>query len=381
MAILPLRKIFFICLFISGSVLAATAQELSVSPAGAVFLEYGKDLPQTLRNKRTVVFVSAEGKATDDKQLKDWKDISAFSHRYFREAGIDAVAYFSMFEVFSGDDPERMFAERLSQRGVENLIILRRMPYEGKLQYVLLVTPFAGDGNYMENGQKAFIASSPNLEPLLKQFVNTAKNSSSTMANFLILEKPEYFGASNIITGEKFLRYNADLKLDKLAIPQFMSVDLPGSVPESEENRKVVNALEKMNEQAGKNNELLKATMAYYPFEYKVADFSKIEERQIRLDGYQFVLLKLRGPASTLREMLGYETEGDTYTTTVWQNGEKVSKEIPADETVFKYYIKHIFTGDVYMGSEWDASTTWEEALRNHISNLRHDLKVGDSKP
>jgi hypothetical protein len=263
---------------------------------------------------------------------------------------------------------------------VENLIILRRMMYEDRLQYVMVITPFAGDGNYMNNGQKAFIASSPNLEPMLKQFVNTVKNSQSELANYLILERPEYFGASGIITGEKFLRYNPDLKLDKLAVPEFVLVEMPDFVPENAENQRVMRALEKLNSQAEQKNEQLKRSMSAYPFENKVGDFSKIEDRQIRLDGYQFVLRRLQGPARTLREMLGYDTEGDTYTTTVWQNGEKVEVEIPADEQVYKYYIKHIFTGDVYLGTDWDAAGSWEQALSNHFANMRHALKV-DSNP
>ncbi|MGB3183827.1 MAG: hypothetical protein WBB45_20710 [Cyclobacteriaceae bacterium] len=371
------RKILVATLFIALSATAAFAQELSVSPAGAVLLDYSQDLPESLRNKRTVVFVSAEGEPADDSKLVGWKELADFAHTYFRDAGIDAVAYFSMDEVFSGKDPERMFAERLSTRGVENLVILRRMTYENKLQYVLVVTPFAGEGNYMENGQKAYIASSPNLEPMLKQLVNTIKNSSSELANYLILDRPEFYGASGIITGEKFLRFNPDLKLDKLAVPEFVSVDMPEFVPDNEENQKVIRALEKLNEQAGRENESLKANMSAYPFEYKVGDYSKIEDRQIRLDGYQFVLKRLKGPAHTLREMLGYDAEGDTYTTTVWRNGEKTEQEIPANQQVYKYYIKHIFTGDVYLGTEWDAAASWEQALNNHFNNMKYALKTG----
>lgn len=380
MSIISFRKILFVFTWLTCSVASSLAQDLSVSPAGAVLLDYSQDLPEALRNKRTVVFISVEGKPADNNKLREWRDVANFAHEYFHDAGIDAVAYFSMEEVFSGKDPERMFADRLSTRGVENLIILRRMTYENKLQYVLVVTPFAGEGNYMENGQKAFIASSPNLEPMLKQFVNTVKNSSSELANYLILDRPEYFGASGIITGEKFLRFNPDLKLDKLAVPEFVSVEMPEFVPDNVENQRVIGALEKLNNQSEQKNEQLRRSMSAYPFESKVGDFSKIEDRQIRLDGYQFVLRRLQGPARTLREMLGYDTQGETYTTTVWQNGEKVEKEIPADQQVYKYYIKHIFTGDVYLGTDWDAAESWEQALSNHFANMRYALKV-DSNP
>ena len=46
-----------------------------------------------------------------------------------------------------------------------------------------------------------------------------------------------------------------------------------------------------------------------------------------------------------------------------------VSSGVP----VYKFYIRHIPTGDVYAGSSWDAATDWQTALTNFVQGLRKD--------
>jgi len=45
-------------------------------------------------------------------------------------------------------------------------------------------------------------------------------------------------------------------------------------------------------------------------------------------------------------------------------------ERIHAKAPIYKYYIKHIRTGEIYLGKQWDAAESWHEALNNYLNNL-----------
>jgi DNA-directed RNA polymerase subunit L len=45
---------------------------------------------------------------------------------------------------------------------------------------------------------------------------------------------------------------------------------------------------------------------------------------------------------------------------------------------VTKYYVKHINSGEVFLGEQWDGDDNWNDALKNHLNNLME--KLGDKK-
>lgn len=53
-----------------------------------------------------------------------------------------------------------------------------------------------------------------------------------------------------------------------------------------------------------------------------------------------------------------------------------MKKKLPADEKVFKFYFKHIESGNVFLGTKWDADTTWDQALWNHLMAFKAELNL-----
>lgn len=108
--------------------------------------------------------------------------------------------------------------------------------------------------------------------------------------------------------------------------------------------------------------------MANYPYEYDLVD-PDTEEDKLRQNGYQFILLKLHTTQAHIRDMLAYDEhpEGEA----------KVNASAFDQKPVYKYYVKHIYTGDVYLGDTWDAEQTWKQALQNYIANMRKSLSIG----
>ena len=92
---------------------------------------------------------------------------------------------------------------------------------------------------------------------------------------------------------------------------------------------------------------------------------------------YQYVIYRLKTAGVSIKQILDYEIEeGISDYITVKQNGgSTVLRNIPTEAPVYKYYIKHLRTQDVYVGTKWDADETWEEALTNFINNVKREFE------
>ena len=74
--------------------------------------------------------------------------------------------------------------------------------------------------------------------------------------------------------------------------------------------------------------------------------------------GFQYVLRYLHGEEATLMTLLDYREDA---------NPEKIG---------YKFYMKHLVTGDIYLGNTWDIQAGWQAALNRHLTNLRQSLKI-----
>jgi len=78
-----------------------------------------------------------------------------------------------------------------------------------------------------------------------------------------------------------------------------------------------------------------------------------------------------------IREILNYKEKvvGVTeYVTIRMQNGQGAIERIHYDEPVFKYYIKHLPSNSIYLGTKWDADRTWQDAFQNHLGLLVNEI-------
>ena len=116
--------------------------------------------------------------------------------------------------------------------------------------------------------------------------------------------------------------------------------------------------------------------MAEYPFTYELFE-SKDDHEIYRNLGYQFVLLNLSTEAQSIKRMLNYKVGSkETDYISVTYSDRALLKTIPVKTSVTKFYVKHIATKDLYLGSDWDADLTWQQALRNYIRGLKTKLKI-----
>lgn len=339
------------------------------------FLHYGSEVPKELLSEKTAVFV--------DDQLpsphgKPWQAFAKEVHKTFHRLGIDAVAYYDLDLVLGGTPVTTSFAEDIKKRGIAFVLILKRSTLAPQdTSYTLTLGKISDQDLFFEPGQSAFQLQNNHLENLMQSLVRAVSTSGLERTNFLILEKPEFFKKTNIFAARRFESYNPDLKLDRLAVPLFEEREIPKKIPSGMSQEEANNIVNRENQKIIAANERLKNIMSQYPF--GSGPVSKDQtETALRRDGYLFMLLNIHGRPTTVSEILQYNFENADalFTSTTMVAGDTITKTLPPDEVVYKFYIKHLPTGEVFLGSQWDADTTWETALENFINNLRFALKV-----
>lgn len=324
------RTFYFLlsCLLFS---YALQAQQLDLQR-----LQFNGTLPEGLLNTRSVVLVRAP-EAAPGEGTEPWKELATQVHPYLRELGVDAVAYYDWRNVNAGPDATIAFSEAFRQRAIKNVVVAEKK--EGNV--VLSIAPLGEEG-LLKAGAAAWQQSGPEMPALFLNLKRAVSEAGLELGNFLIIDLPEFFYTTDIQLNKRFFSYGLDLNLDKLAVPAYEIF--------KEENR-----ADSLGD--------LKRAMQTYPYEWGVTD-PNTEGKDLRLkEGYQYELLYLHTSAANIRRFLNY---GDNNEIPLEQQA-----DIKDDQSVYKFYIRHIYTGDVFAGTHWDAAPTWEEALKNHIQYLR----------
>lgn len=339
-------------------------------------LEFVDRVPKYLLTRKSAVFISYPNEGNNPPLRGDWKSYAEKIHKAFRRIGIDAVGYYHMDDVVSGVDPTVAFANELKTRQVQYLIIVQQVPKSPTNTtsdlHRLVITAFDKKDTFISNGKKAFEMEHQGLNNLLRELSFEVVRAELEHTNFLISDKPEFFTDVQIIKGRRFPGYARDLKVEKLIIPKFAKID---SIDRALDPKKADN-INKYNEQVEGWNRELETIMKSYPLDYEFTEFQY--ERDIYKMGYQFALCRLNTSGKTIRQLLNYKIDHSEtdYITIKGANGGSTIKTIPVDAPVFKYYVKHVNTKDTYVGGNWDADLTWQEALRNWIFNMKSDLKL-----
>lgn len=298
-------------------------------------IKAGTLLPEKLLATRTAVFY--------DFEIKE-KDLE-FAQSYFQRAGIDAVVYVEDDNLTAGRDVCVATAQYLNTREISNLIFLRK--HNGNFSLVL--TEYNKKANFVEDGQVSWSAEDTSVESLAKRLY-LATASSLKRENFLINDFPEMVSSINPIEGRRNEFFAVDLKVDKLAVPKFND---PQKDVELEE------------------------IMKSYPYKFTFTD-PNLSEADLRKQGFLYVLRFINARAKVAKRLMGYDMSRSesAIVSITYPANEPQLKNIGANEEVFKFYFKHIESQNVFLGSKWDAESTWQQALINQLKAYRIEFKL-----
>ena len=264
----------------------------------------------------------------------------------FQQTGIDAVEYFESDLILAGKDVVTAFANAFTSREIKFFIF-----FDKKVNtYSVVITTFNGKPSFIDAGQTAWQVKNENLSALGTYVYGTAL-SSQKRGNFLVTDFVETGDIPVVIKGRRAEFFAIDLEVDKLAVPKF-------------------------------GNEAMDAELEAYfktnfPFQYQLVE-AGADEKELRRQGMLYTLCFIRARGKAGKEILGYDMSKaeSALASATFPNGALQLKTIPSQTTVYKFYFRHIDTGNVYLGTRWDADITWQDALNNHVRGLKAELKI-----
>ena len=325
------RMLYMILFLIMTAVLQAAGQ--GTSPDSVQ-----NQLPENLRSGKALMLIEPLPDPEDSRLRGEWMPIAEKAQPYMKLAGIDVVAAYHKDDILSGTETEKAFLRTFDERNITHLVIIKRE----ESVYRVSVTEF-DKTNLIATDKPVWTASAPDLTTVLNQLYRTCANSGQELKNLLILENAIPGILISPINGRRSEFYDLNLQGDQLAVLPFADTAEIGQV------------------------------MKFYPYKYDFVD-PEDSEREIRSEGFQFILHYVHTTGESVRELLGYETGEDAYVSASVSNGEPYEVSYDKDLPVYKFYIKHIYSGNVFLGRSYDAAPTWQEALTLYIANLRKEL-------
>lgn len=267
----------------------------------------------------------------------------------FQQIGIDADFYIDSERLLAGVDTERAYATYITTREIKFLVLLTKGP-DG---YSFYATEYNNTMQFVTQGQTAWKVTDRKLDDLLTRIYRDSWLREKKQ-NFLINDIPEMDIVVPIISGRRSELFPLDLKIDMMAVPKFDDPAVQADV------------------------DTLFKKIYPYPEKYKVVQIPA-DEKELVKQGFQYALLYVRLNGKTAHEILGYDmlkTAATAYGSVTYPNGTPQVKTISAELPVYKFYIKHLRSGNVFLGTKWDADETLIQALKNHIMGYRTELKL-----
>jgi hypothetical protein len=297
-------------------------------------LKPGTVLPGKLLSSRSIVFYP---------YTMGMKELETIQ-KVLQRTGVDAVAYLESDLLAAGRDASVTLAEYLNTREITNLLIFQKSS-----GYNLYIAEYNNKANLFEVDQNAWFSKEKTLDVLLQRLYLLATNTLKK-ENMLINDVPELAMPLNPFKGQRSEFFAIDLKVDPLAVPKFGD--------------------EAMDKE-------LEEIMKSYPYKYTLTE-PHLSEAEIRKGGAYYVLRYFFGRDKVAQDVLGYDmTKSQNAIVSVTYPEEKQQlKNIPANTIVYKFYFKHIDSGNVFLGTKWDADLTWQQALINQIKAFKAELRI-----
>ena len=311
--------------------------------------------PKELQSKRSVVVMDVGD---------DWRELSEEVHEKLRLMSVDAVQYIDYRDLVAGEDATKAILEYLDKRDISFILTFGR---NDQNQYELNITEMK---DFLKPGpQLSYRYSNVKIDGLLKFMANELIKADLQKSNFLIAEGPEFLEDAAAIEGRKFEVHARDLATLKLAVPKFSKVSI-------EAVNSTVNkaAIEDYNRKVDNWNIELEAILkAEFPYKFELVETT--DAAALYKDGSQYALFSFHTKGVTIKKMLNMKTgDAETAYITTTANGELKRQSVT--KPVWKFYVKHLYTNDIYTGDKWDADETWQQSLRNYLFHYRRFVGV-----
>ncbi len=280
-----------------------------------------------------------------------WENIGEEIHLSLVESGADPIAYYELEDVVLSEATQTTFADVFNKRIVRSIVVITRKQ-DGSFH--LQVFPFSGDRNILRMGQSLSTDGST-MEEFKDNVAALGRNQQT--GNFMVLEVPELptsptgTGNSNNATYLKQAPLNLDVfKLGVILTGAsgesgFLTTfrhDLFGKSPEQREA-----------EQNAEKQGLEEVFREVYTHQVEFLT-EALSNQELIQNRIQFILMRIEGREGDIMQSMGVNIPPDT----------------DVNRIVVKYYIKFLVRNELYIGSEWDASPHWKDALTGFLTQI-----------
>lgn len=264
----------------------------------------------------------------------------------FQKTGIDVVLHYPLDVPASNEDVNKVFVNYLNARDISFLILFRQKA--SMFDFVFI--PYNKKSSWTDAGQSAWQVTGFDMGSILES-INRVALTSQKKKNLLVIESPEKELNLDPVTGNRNEFFTLDLKVDKLAL--------------------IRSGIKEIDQQM---EDYLKAN---YPFAFTAFDVGS-DEQQIRSKGFLYSLKAIHCRNIAAMDLLGYDLGniGHRIKGVTYVNGKLEETSLPAEETVYKFYFKHLTNGNIYLGTKWDAALSWQQALENQIQGVRSTFGI-----
>lgn len=313
--------LFFICF--PFALLAQTAH----SPESILkLLNLTTTVPEGLLAQRAVVLY---GDGLKQNELEE-------TQKAFQQTGIDAVAYIPSLQVLAGADIQQAFAKYLTTRNISFIILFNKNP-----SYSLTFFRFNGKAGLLDAGTPGWQQTHSVLKELLLTVFRFAV-SNQKKQNLLINDFPETAVNIKYFDGRRNENYTSLVKSFKVAVPSWGN--------EKEDARL---------------DQILKE---HFPLKYEIVN-ADMPESELEIKGFKTIIRFVHTSGAIARELLEYDN-----TSAAIINNDAQLKTIAASAVVYKFYVKQLEYGNLFLGNKWDADAEWQQALINHLYHMRQQL-------
>ena len=327
-------------------------------------LDYSnEEIPANLLSSRTAIIL----RSSDEYSRAQWRTVSQEFHEYFLQMGIDPTFYVHEQDMYANPVIRQSYMRLFDVRDLGNLVILER----NAGRYVMSITSNFDQQGFFRN-TKAWRETDSTTDALLFKLGLIVKQSDMSTSNFLILTAPEFIEDINFFKGSRLPNYAGILRRQKLGVARFDSLRIDPKL--SDEKRRV---LQDYNRQVATYNKQLEEIFSNYPFEWEMFSFK--DNDYALASGIQHVFQLVQTTGSGAKDFLNYpDHTKETHIISVTPSplpGDVRLKRLPVETVVFKPYVYQVRADDVYVGREWDADITWQDAVRNFFFTLQRQFE------
>ena len=298
-------------------------------------IKFTNQVPKDLLAERSVVIYPA---TMSEKELTEIQ-------RYFQQTGIDAVNYIDITYLLAGFDISKRYSIYFNSRKIKYLILVQKT--ERNFQFNIL--EYNNTAEFSDPSKEAWKVSGITLAETL-QVTYRACIASQRKQNLLINDLPEKIQSLSYFNGKQIEGFSSYARSFKIAIPKCnCSLD----------------------------QELDTLLKEFSPLTYELVE-SGTTDTQLDQAGFRCVLRFVHSRGAVVKELLGYDISqlAKSIPSVSYLQGQSQIKTILSNALVYKFYIKNIDYGDIYLGNKYDADIEFRDALRNYLLAMKYDFRM-----